>query len=238
MIDVIETKAAIEEENDRIAKDVRSFLDAHGTILINVMSSPGAGKTTTLLRTAEALRGSCRIGVIEADVDSEVDAQAMADAGLATIQLHTGGSCHMDSSMTLEALRRLGPDLPDVVFLENIGNLVCPAEFDVGADLNVMILSVPEGDDKPLKYPLMFRVSDCMLINKVDTAAIFDFSIDRCRQYVRDLNPDLKIFPLSAKTGEGFQAWTDYLAESLRAIRALKKDAAAAGKGEHIDAGN
>ena len=222
MIDVIETKAAIEEENDRIAKNVRAFLLEHGTVLINVMSSPGAGKTTTLLRTAGILKDEFRIGVIEADVDSDVDAQAMAEAGLAAVQLHTGGSCHMDSTMTLEALRGLGAPCPDVVFLENIGNLVCPAEFDVGADLNVMILSVPEGDDKPLKYPLMFQVSDCLLINKTDTAAIFDFSLERCEAYVRDLNPDMKIFPLSAKSGTGFDAWTAFLAEKIRQIRTEK----------------
>ena len=222
MIDVIETKAAIEEENDRIAKNVRAFLLEHGTVLINVMSSPGAGKTTTLLRTAGILKDEFRIGVIEADVDSDVDAQAMAEAGLAAVQLHTGGSCHMDSTMTLEALRGLGEPFPDVVFLENIGNLVCPAEFDVGADLNVMILSVPEGDDKPLKYPLMFQVSDCLLINKTDTAAIFDFSLERCEAYVRDLNPDMKIFPLSAKSGTGFDAWTAFLAEKIRQIRTEK----------------
>ncbi len=238
MVDVIETKAAIEEENDRIAKDVRAFLDERGTVLVNVMSSPGAGKTTTLLRTAEALGDAFRIGVIEADVDSDVDAQAMADAGLAAIQLHTGGSCHMDSTMTLEALRGLGQPLPDVVFLENIGNLVCPAEFDVGADLNVMILSVPEGDDKPLKYPLMFQVSDCLLINKTDTAKVFDFSVERCERYVRDLNPDMKIFPLSAKTGTGFEAWTSFLSESIRRIRAEKAGTAAKQKEESSNADN
>lgn len=234
MIDVIETKAAIEEENDRIAKNVRAFLLEHGTVLINVMSSPGAGKTATLLRTAGILKDEFRIGVIEADVDSDVDAQAMAEAGLAAVQLHTGGSCHMDSTMTLEALRGLGEPCPDVVFLENIGNLVCPAEFDVGADLNVMILSVPEGDDKPLKYPLMFQVSDCLLINKTDTAAIFDFSLERCEAYVRDLNPDMKIFPLSAKSGTGFDAWTAFLAEKIRQIRTEKSRSSRETEGDAI----
>jgi len=183
------------------------------------MGSPGAGKTSVLLRLLPLLSGSCRIGVMEADVDSDVDAKTIAGTGTKVIQLHTGGLCHMDADMTSRALQRFGTDGLDLIFLENIGNLVCPAEFDVGADLRLMILSVPEGDDKPLKYPLMFTVSDVLLVNKTDTAPIFDFDMDRLTSHVHALNPEMKIFPVSAKTGEGFEAVASYLESRIQERR-------------------
>ena len=222
MFDVYETKVRITADNDREAARVRSELKEKGVFLVNLMASPGAGKTTTLVRTIEALKDRYRIGVMEADTDSAVDAETVARTGVRVIQLHTGGSCHMDADMTERGLQKMGTDGLDLVFLENVGNLVCPAEFDVGAAKKVMILSVPEGDDKPLKYPLMFTVSDCLLINKIDTKVIFDFDEDACRQRALKLNPDLKIIPLSAKTGEGFEAWITWLSEAIEAWRCGK----------------
>ena len=175
MFDIYETKVRVTEDNDLHARDVRTWLKEKKVFLVNLMASPGAGKTTLLVRTAEALKDTWRIGVMEADTDSAVDAETVAHTGVRVIQLHTGGSCHMDADMTERGLKKMGIEDLDLVFLENVGNLVCPAEFDVGAARKVMILSVPEGDDKPLKYPLMFTVSDCMLINKIDTKEIFDF---------------------------------------------------------------
>ena len=217
MIEIYETRAAIEEENGIYAEKVRHALRKSHTYLINLMGSPGAGKSSLLLKTAKLLSDRFRIGVIEADVDSAVDAQAMQKAGLKAVQLHTGGACHMDAKMTLEGLEHLGCDDLDLVVLENVGNLVCPAEFDVGADLKVMILSVPEGDDKPLKYPLMFQVSDCLIINKIDTAPVFDFSADRCRKNIAPLHPDMPVFELSAKTGAGLESFAAYLREQVEA---------------------
>ena len=179
------------------------------------MASPGAGKTTLLKRTIEALKDRYRIGVMEADVDSDVDAKTIADTGVKVIQIHTGGSCHMDADMTMQGVEKLGISDVDIVFLENIGNLVCPAEFDVGAALKAMILSVPEGDDKPLKYPLMFSVSDVLIINKTDTAPVFDFDMKKMEENVRPLNPDMRIIPLSAATGDGFEAWISYLEDRI-----------------------
>lgn len=208
---VIEIKQSIYKSNDDEAANLRKKLKENNTFLLNLMSSPGSGKTTTLLRTIEQLRDSMRIGVMEADIDSDVDAKTISETGIKTIQLHTGGMCHLDAKMTNEGIDNLGIDDLDLVFLENVGNLVCPAEFDTGATKNAMILSVPEGDDKPLKYPLMFKVVDVLLINKIDTLGIFDFNIDTVCERARKLNPDINIFPISARTGEGIEAWTDWL---------------------------
>ena len=211
MYEIYETKERITADNDKEAEKNRALLKEKKVFLVNLMASPGAGKTTTLVRTINAIKDDYRVAVMEADVDSDVDAETIDQLGVKVIQLHTGGLCHMDADMTERALDQMGIDDVDVVFLENIGNLVCPAEFDVGAAKKVMILSVPEGDDKPLKYPLMFQVSDLLLINKIDTKAIFDFDENRCAEYVHKLNPDMKIIPLSAKTGEGFEEWIAWL---------------------------
>ena len=184
--------------------------------LVNLMASPGAGKTTFLKRTIEAIRDEYRVGVMEADVDCDVDARTISETGAKVIQLHTGGSCHMDAYMTEQGIDKLGMEDVDVVFLENVGNLVCPAEFDVGAAKKVMILSVPEGDDKPLKYPLMFSVSDLLLINKIDTMPVFDFNMDALREHVKELNPDMQIMPVSALNGDGFDAWISWLKEEIK----------------------
>lgn len=215
-IQILDVKEQVLEENDRIAVETRESLRRSGTLLINLMGSPGAGKTSVLLQLIKRLGKTYRIGVMEADVDSDVDARTVAAAGAKVVQLHTGGLCHMDASMTKQGLDALGFEGLDLVILENVGNLVCPAEFDVGADLRMMILSVPEGDDKPLKYPLMFSVSDVMLVNKIDTAEIFDFDLEAAATRARALNPDIEIFPISAKTGEGFDDLTDWLGRRLR----------------------
>ena len=218
-VEIFETKERLLADNDSEAEKTRLKLRENGTFFVNLMGSPGAGKTSVLLRLLPLLSGSCRIGVMEADVDSDVDAKTIAGTGTKVIQLHTGGLCHMDADMTSRALQRFGTDGLDLIFLENIGNLVCPAEFDVGADLRLMILSVPEGDDKPLKYPLMFTVSDVLLVNKVDTAPIFDFDMERLKKHVCALNPEMKIFPVSAKTGEGFEAVASYLESRIQERR-------------------
>ena len=212
---ILDVKEQILEENDRIAAGTRKALADQGVFLINLMGSPGAGKTSVLLQLIKRLGDRYRIGVLEADVDSDVDARTVAEAGARVVQLHTGGLCHMDAAMTKQGLDALCLEDLDVVFLENVGNLVCPAEFDVGADLRMMILSVPEGDDKPLKYPLMFTVSDVMLINKIDTAPIFDFDPEAAAARARALNPDIEIFPISAKTGEGFDDLAAWLGRRL-----------------------
>ena len=213
--DIVDVKAGIEAENGVYAAFVRELISKEGAFLINLMASPGAGKTSVLCRLIDALKENFTIGVMEADMDADVDSRTVMERGAKVVQLHTGTSCHMDAKMTLEGLKALGSPLPDVIVLENVGNLVCPAEFDVGADMRLMILSVPEGDDKPLKYPLMFTVSDWMLVNKIDTAPIFDFDIARCERNVRALNPEMEIFPVSAKTGEGFAAFTAKLLERI-----------------------
>lgn len=213
---VIEIKESVFADNDREADRIRAGLKGEKTFLLNLMSSPGAGKTTTLLRTIEALRDDLRIGVMEADIDSDVDAAAIAKAGVRSIQLHTGGMCHLDAGMTEQGLRELGTADLDLVVLENVGNLVCPAEFDTGAVKNAMILSVPEGHDKPLKYPLIFTVCDVLLINKTDVLPYFDFDLEKVREYAHMRNPRLQIFPISAKTGEGVTAWTDWLRTQVR----------------------
>ena len=238
---VIEVKQSVFADNDRKAGELRERLRAQGTYLLNLMSSPGAGKTTVLTRTIEALSGELSMAVMDADIDSVVDAQTLAATGARTIQIHTGGMCHLDASMTEQGLDELlgewegaggsdgsaagaGADAAtagqhvDLAFLENVGNLVCPAEFDTGASRNAMILSVPEGDDKPLKYPLMFQVCDVVLVNKMDTLSVFDtFSLERATENIHMRNPDAVVIPVSAKTGEGMDEWYDWLRREVAA---------------------
>ena len=213
---IIEVKESVFADNDREAARLRQELKQSGTFLLNLMSSPGSGKTTTLLRTIETLKAELRMGVMEADIDSDVDARRIAEAGVKSIQLHTGGMCHLDAGMTEQGLREIGTDGLDLVVLENVGNLVCPAEFDTGAVKNAMILSVPEGHDKPLKYPLIFTVCDALLINKTDVLPYFDFDMDKVVEYAHRRNPKLEIFPVSAKTGEGMDAWCDWLRRQVK----------------------
>lgn len=213
---VIEVKENILADNDKEAQILRDKLKSKKTFLMNLMSSPGSGKTTTLVRTVEQLKDKINIGIMEADVDSDVDAKTMAASGVKSIQLHTGGMCHLDAAMTEQGLNELGYDGLDLVVLENVGNLICPAEFDTGAAKNVMILSVPEGHDKPLKYPLMFSKVDALLINKIDVAPYFDFDMDKLREYVGKLNKNVKIFPISAKTGEGVKEWSQWLLNEVQ----------------------
>ena len=213
---IIEVKESVFADNDREAARLRQELKQSGTFLLNLMSSPGSGKTTTLLRTIETLKDELRMGVMEADIDSDVDARRIAEAGVKSIQLHTGCMCHLDAGMTEQGLREIGTDGLDLVVLENVGNLVCPAEFDTGAVKNAMILSVPEGHDKPLKYPLIFTVCDALLINKTDVLPYFDFDMDKVVEYAHRRNPKLEIFPVSAKTGEGMDAWCDWLRRQVK----------------------
>ena len=212
---VLEIKQSVFESNDRAADQLRSDLKKDKVFLLNLMSSPGSGKTTTLRRTIAALKDEFRIGVMEADIDSDVDAATIEKTGAKVIQLHTGGMCHLDAGMTSQGLESLGTESLDLVILENIGNLVCPAEFDTGAVKNAMILSVPEGHDKPLKYPLMFSICDALIINKIDVMPYFDFDLDACVKYAKERNPDIQIFPISAKTGEGMEAWENWLKEQV-----------------------
>ena len=213
---IIEVKQSIFADNNADADKLRSRLREEKTFLLNMMSSPGSGKTTTLVRTINALSDKLRIGVMEADIDSDVDAWTIAEKTPAkTIQLHTGGMCHLDADMTRQGLKELGTEGIDLAILENVGNLVCPAEFDTGAVKNAMILSVPEGHDKPLKYPLIFTVCDALIINKIDVLPYFDFDMDKVREYAKMRNPKLKIFPICAKTGEGMEAWCDWLYEEV-----------------------
>ena len=214
---VIDVKAGIFDENDRIAEKVRAQNREHGVFMINIMSSPGAGKTTTLLRTIDALKEEFRIGVMEADIQASVDAEKMAAAGARTIQVHTGGECAMDASMVEQTLNQFDTSELDLLFLENVGNLVCTAEQDTGAHVNVEILSIPEGDDKPLKYPLMFRVCQCVLVNETDTREYFPFDDEAVKERIRRLNPQAKVFFLSAKTGEGFDEWLGWIREQMGA---------------------
>ena len=213
---IIEVKESVFADNDREAARLRQELKQSGTFLLNLMSSPGSGKTTTLLRTIEALKDELRMGVMEADIDSDVDARKIAEAGVKSIQLHTGGMCHLDAGMTEQGLREIGTDDLDLMVLENVGNLVCPAEFDTGAVKNAMILSVPEGHDKPLKYPLIFTVCDVLLINKTDVLPYFDFDMEKVIEYAHRRNPKLEVFPVSAKTGEGMDAWCDWLRKQVK----------------------
>lgn len=208
---VIEIKKSVFENNDREADKLRDELKKDKTFLLNLMSSPGSGKTTTLKQTIARLKDEYKMGVMEADIDSDVDAKTIADTGVQSIQLHTGGMCHLDAGMTKQGLDNIDADAFDFIVLENVGNLVCPAEFDTGASKNAMILSVPEGDDKPLKYPLMFSICDAVIINKIDTKSVFDFDDDAVVERIKKLNPKAEIFFISAKTGEGVDAWCDWL---------------------------
>ncbi len=217
---LIEVKQDIHADNERAADELRERLVAKKTFLLNLMSSPGAGKTSTILRTIEELRGSLEIGVIEADIDSMVDAEKVAAEGVSTVQLRTGGFCHLDAAMVAKGLDGLDLDALDVVIIENVGNLVCPAEFDTGAIRNAMILSVPEGDDKPLKYPLMFTVCDVLLVNKIDYLELSDFDIEAMRERVLRLNPKIRIFEISAKTGQGVEDWSAWLRDEAKGFLA------------------
>ena len=212
---MLEVKQGIVGSNYEQAEALRKELKKKKVFLLNLMSAPGSGKTTTLRRTIAALKDELRIGVMEADIDSDVDARAIAETGTKAIQLHTGGMCHLDAEMTRQGLEGLGEDGLDLVVLENVGNLVCPAEFDTGAVKNAMILSVPEGHDKPLKYPLMFQVCDVVLVNKIDVLPYFDFDMDKCREYVAMRNPQAKVIPICARTGEGMDEWTAWLKEQV-----------------------
>ena len=214
---VIEVKRSVYESNDREADKLRDELKARGIFLLNLMSSPGSGKTTTLMRTMEALKDKYKIGVMEADIDSDVDARKIATTGVKSIQLHTGGMCHLDAGMTKQGLTELTDSEIELAILENVGNLVCPAEFDTGASKNAMILSGPEGDDKPLKYPLMFSICDVVLINKTDVMPYFDFDMDRCRENILKRNPKAQVIPICAKTGEGIDKWVEWLETEIAA---------------------
>ncbi len=216
-VKIIEIKKSVFADNDRDADALRAELKRRGVYLLNLMSSPGSGKTTTLIRTLDLLKDRIRVAVMEADIDSDVDAVKIKEAtGIPSIQLHTGGMCHLDAEMTRQGLDNLALADVDLVVLENVGNLVCPAEFDTGAVCNAMILSVPEGDDKPLKYPLMFSVCDVVVINKMDVLPYFDFDLERCREYIRMRNPKAKVIPICAKTGEGVEAFAEWLVSEVR----------------------
>ena len=215
-VKIIEIKKSVFADNEQDAASLRKELKDKGVYLLNLMSSPGSGKTTTLIRTLNLLKDKLRIAVMEADIDSDVDAVKVKEAtGVDSIQLHTGGMCHLDAEMTRQGLDNLDLARTDLVILENVGNLVCPAEFDTGAVRNAMILSVPEGDDKPLKYPLMFSVCDLVLVNKTDVLPYFDFSLERCRDNVRLRNPRARVIPICAKTGEGVDAFADWLVNEV-----------------------
>ena len=216
MYKVYEIKKSIFDANEDDANKLRNDLKIEKTFLLNLMSSPGAGKTTTLKRTISVLKDGMKIGVMEADIDSDVDAKTISGTGAKVIQLHTGGMCHLDADMTRQGINELGTEDLDLVILENVGNLVCPAEFDTGSSKNAMILSVPEGDDKPLKYPLMFKVCDCLLINKIDAIDYFDFDFEKCRERVLKLNPKMKIIKISSKTGEGIDEWCAWLNNEVK----------------------
>ena len=217
---IIEVRQSVFASNDADAEQLRTQLKEEGTFLLNVMSSPGSGKTSVLLKTIERLKSEIEIGVMEADIDSDVDAVKVSETGVKTIQLHTGGMCHLDAEMTRQGLAELGTDGLDLAVLENVGNLVCPAEFDTGAVKNVTILSVPEGHDKPLKYPLIYNVCDALIINKIDVLPYFDFDLDKCREYIRLRNPKAQVIPICAKTGEGIDQWAAWRRNEVMAWRA------------------
>ena len=221
-IKIVELKENILASNDAAADEIRARLKSEKTFLLNLMSSPGSGKTTTLKRTIEALKDEMQIGVMEADIDSDVDAKAIAGTGVRSIQLHTGGMCHLDAGMTAQGLDSFGTKGLDLVILENVGNLVCPAEFDTGSSKNAMILSVPEGDDKPLKYPLMFQTADVVLINKTDVLPYFDFDLDKAIENIHMRHPGIEVIPVCARTGEGIDKWADWL---RREVAAWKEEA-------------
>ncbi|MCR4604752.1 MAG: hydrogenase nickel incorporation protein HypB [Eubacterium sp.] len=214
-IEIVDLKQNVLDDNDEMANKTREKLKAKGVFLLNLMSSPGAGKTTTLVKTIELLKDKMSIGVMEADIDSDVDAIKIAETGAKSIQLHTGGMCHLDATMTEQGLDALGIDDLDLVVLENVGNLVCPAEFDTGATKNACIVSVPEGDDKPLKYPLMFQVADVVLVNKIDVLPYFDFDMEKFKENVALRHPGIPVIPISAKTSQGLSEWIDYLSNLI-----------------------
>ena len=216
MLRTIEIKQSVFANNERDADGLRAFLKEKGVFLLNLMSSPGSGKTTTLVKTIAALRDELRIGIIEADIDSDVDAHTVERTGARAVQLHTGGMCHLTAEMTRQGVDALGVENMDLAILENVGNLVCPAEFDTGSAKNAMILSVPEGDDKPLKYPLMFEVCDVLVINKIDVLPYFDFNLEAVTERARKRNPKIEIIPISAKTGEGVDKWCDWLRRAVK----------------------
>ncbi len=213
---ILDIKQSVFANNDHQADLLREALKTEKTFLLNLMSAPGSGKTTTLTKTIHALKDEMRIGVMEADIDSDVDAKTISETGVKVIQLHTGGMCHLDADMTKQGLHGLGTDDTDLVILENVGNLVCPAEFDTGSSKNAMILSVPEGDDKPLKYPLMFTIVDVLLINKIDVLPYFDFNLELCKERARKLNPNIKVIPICAKTGEGIAEFADWIRSEVK----------------------
>lgn len=215
--EIFETRERLIENNDAVAAGLRAYLREKGVFFVNVMASPGAGKTTLLEKTIDALKADFRIGVMEADAEGETDAARLEKTGVKLIQLHTGGLCHMDADMTHRGIERLGVEDVDLLFLENVGNLVCPAEFDVGADLSLCLLSVPEGDDKPLKYPLMFTVAQVILVSKTDVMPVFDFDLKRFEENVRRVNETAPILPVCVPRGEGFDAWIRLLKERMAA---------------------
>ena len=215
-VKVIELKESILEDNNADANKLREELKDKKLFCINVMSSPGSGKTTTILRTIDALKDEFKFGVMEADIDAAVDAETVLNAGIPAVQLHTGGMCHLDAQMTRQGLAEMGEGF-DCIILENVGNLVCPAEFDTGCTKNVVIYSIPEGDDKPLKYPLMFEKADVVLINKIDALPVFDFNLDEAKKHLSLRNPDVAVFPISSKTGEGYEDWINYLRDMINA---------------------
>ncbi len=215
-VKVLEVKKSILDDNDADADVLRKDLDEKQILYVNIMSSPGSGKTTTLTQVINRLKGEMNIGVMEADIDSDVDAKTIAELGVKSIQLHTGGMCHLDADMSRQGLREMDTDGLDLVFLENVGNLVCPAEFDTGAQENICILSVPEGDDKPLKYPLIFTKCSLVLVNKIDALPAFDYDMDALKDHITKLNPNAKIIPVSAKTGEGFDEFCDWLRAKVK----------------------
>lgn len=216
---ILEIKQSVFADNDKDADALRAELKEKKVFLLNLMSSPGSGKTTTLTRTIEALKDKVKIGVMEADIDSDVDAKTISELGVKAIQLHTGGMCHLDADMARQGLQGLETEDVELAILENVGNLVCPAEFDTGAVKNAMILSVPEGHDKPLKYPLMFSICDVVLINKIDVLPYFDFDMEKCKEYIAMRNPNAKVIPICARTGDGIEAWAEWLKEEVRKWR-------------------
>lgn len=215
-VKIISIKKNIHEDNKKLANETRELLRDNQAFMINVMSSPGSGKTTMLVSTIEAMKSKYRIGVLEADVDSDVDAKLVMEAGAKAIQMHTGGLCHLDATMTRSGIDELGVHDCDLVFLENIGNLICPVGYDTGAMKNIAILSVPEGDDKPLKYPMIFAKVDALIVSKIDVMPYFDFNLELLEQRVRQLNPSIKIFPISAKTKEGLTDWTHWVEQQIK----------------------
>ena len=215
-VKIIEIKKSVFADNDKDAEELRKELKSRGVFLLNLMSAPGSGKTTTLIQTINRIKDKVRVAVMEADIDSDVDAVKIKETtGIPSIQLHTGGMCHLDAEMTRQGLDNVALEEADLVILENVGNLVCPAEFDTGSCKNAMILSVPEGDDKPLKYPLMFTVCDLVIINKIDVMPYFDFDLERCKEYINMRNPKAQVIPISAKTGEGVDAFADWLFQEV-----------------------